>query len=189
MKSKNWTTLGVTSPGPEEGKSVTALNLALSLARDKNRNIFLLDLDLRSPRICSYLGIRPKTEIWTYFAGSSSADQLLFSIGVDNLALAGGVFSTSASSELLGTGRLEELIAYIRTIDPNGLILFDLPPVLNTADVLVVAPSIDAVLIVASVGKTRRDSLASAVDVLSPFEVAGLVLNRSQETVGDYYGS
>src|ERR1700722_18455373 len=80
MKSKNWTTLGVTSPGPEEGKSVTALNLALSLARDKNRNIFLLDLDLRSPRICSYLGIRPKTEIWTYFAGSSSADQLLFSI-------------------------------------------------------------------------------------------------------------
>jgi Mrp family chromosome partitioning ATPase len=61
--------------------------------------------------------------------------------------------------------------------------------VLNTADVLVVAPSIDAVLIVASVGKTRRDSLASAVDVLSPFEVAGLVLNRSQETVGDYYGS
>jgi len=139
MKSKSWTILGVTSPGPEEGKSVTALNLALSMAREKKRNVFLIDLDLRSPSLCPYLGIEPSTEITRFFDNEVEAEQLFFSIGVDNLAVAGGLISTSQSSELLSNGRLEGLIAYVKSLDPEALLVIDLPPVLNTADVLVAA--------------------------------------------------
>jgi protein-tyrosine kinase len=189
MKAKGWTALGITSPGPGEGKSVTSVNLAISLAKEKNRNIFLVDVDLRSPSVCPYLGVMPKTEITRYFSGEVGPEALFFSIGLDNLVVAGGTAGTAQSSELLASGRLDALIGYIKGLDPESLIIMDLPPVLNTADVLVIAPYIDSVLLVAAVGQTRRESLASAVDVLAEFPLAGLVLNRSAEAVIEYYGA
>src|SRR5687767_7397607 len=69
MRNNRWTSLAFTSPGPGEGKSLTALNLALSIARDKSFDVFLLDLDMRNPSILAYLGGRPRSEVTQYFAG------------------------------------------------------------------------------------------------------------------------
>ena len=187
MKANNWWKVGITSPGPGEGKTVTALNLALSVARERNANVFLLDLDLRNPSVCRYLGVKPQIEITRFFSGEIPLERLFFSIGVDNLAVAGGLSSTSKSSELLSSGRVDRLIDGIRVIDPNCLVIVDLPPVLHAADALVVADSVDAIMMVASVGVTRRDSLTNALEVLSAHPLAGLVLNRSDEMVTDYY--
>ncbi len=55
-RANDWSTLAITSPGPNEGKSVTALNLAISIAREGNQDVFLIDLDMRNPSICKYLG-------------------------------------------------------------------------------------------------------------------------------------
>ena len=189
MKANNWWKVGITSPGPGEGKSVTALNLALTVARERNANVFLLDLDLRNPSVCRYLGVKPKIEIAQFFSGEMPLERLFFSIGVDNLAVTGGLSSTSKSSELLSSGRVDRLMDGIRFVDPNCLVIVDLPPVLHAADALVVADSVDAILMVASVGVTRRDSLTNALEVLSAHPLAGLVLNRSDEMVTDYYGS
>ena len=64
----------------------------------------------------------------------------------------------------------------------------DLPPVLVSADALVVAPKLSGVLLVVAEGMTRRDQLDRAIEVLSGAKVAGIVLNRSRESVEDYYG-
>jgi Mrp family chromosome partitioning ATPase len=188
-RSNNWTSIAITSPGPDEGKSVTALNLSLSIAREKNNSVFLLDLDFRSPSVCRHLGISPKTEIIRFFTGEVGPESVFFSIGVENLSLAGGLMSAEQSSDLLANGRLEQLFAYIRTIATSPLIIADMAPVLSTADVLVVAPKVDATLLVVGQGKTRRDSLATTVELLSDYRVAGIVLNRSQELLTEYYGS
>jgi Mrp family chromosome partitioning ATPase len=93
------------------------------------------------------------------------------------------------SSDLLSTGRLEQLFDYIRSIASDPLIIVDMAPVLSTADVLVVAPKVDATLLVVAQGKTRRDSLARTFELLSDYKIAGIVLNRSQELLTDYYGN
>ncbi|MFO7278075.1 MAG: CpsD/CapB family tyrosine-protein kinase [Pseudomonadota bacterium] len=187
MRANRWTTLAITSPGPGEGKSVTALNLALSIAREKNNNVFLIDLDMNNPSVCRYLGIEPPRGIVRFFTGEVEAEDVLFTIGIDRLVLAGGVETTAFSSELLASGRLELLLDTIRRIAHQPLVLLDLPPVLSTDDFLVTAPRVDATLLVIAEGRTRRDGLQRTLDLLSGFTLAGVMLNRSHERVTDYY--
>jgi len=181
--------IAITSAGPGEGKSITTLNLAISLARDPTVNVFVLDLDMRSPSMCRYLGVQPPVELLGYFTGSRAASEVFFSVGPKNLALAGSVSSTDAASELLGSGRLEALLSYVSSLCPNAIVLLDLPPVLVTDEALLVAPRVDATLLVVAEGRTRRDSLARAVSLLAEFKCIGVVLNRATEALEDnaYY--
>ncbi len=186
-RSNGLKTIAITSPGAGEGKSVTSLNLALSLARDPTVNVFLLDLDMRSPSMCNYLGVQPPVELLAYFAGSRAAGDVFFSLGPKNVALAGSLSSTDAASELLGAGRLEALLSYINSLCPNAIILMDLPPLLVTDEALLVAPRVDATLLVVAEGRTRRDSLARAVHLLAEFKCIGVLLNRASEHMGENY--
>jgi protein-tyrosine kinase len=190
LRSNHWKTLAITSPGAGEGKSLSALNLALSVARDKSVDVFLLDLDMRNPSLCAYLGVRPPRELVRYFAGEGGPADALFSIGVENLALAGSTAATEQASELIANGRLEEMIGYINSIAANPIVLIDLPPLLVTDEALLVAPRVDATLLVVSEGRTRRDSLARARQLLADFTCAGVILNCSSENFGadSYYG-
>jgi capsular exopolysaccharide synthesis family protein len=188
-RANDWHSIGVTSPGPGDGKSLTTINLAMAVARERNNNVFLIDLDMRNPRMCGYLGATPPADINRYLLGTIAPEEVLFSIGIDNLTLAGTLTPTDQSSELLASGRIEELFAYIRSIAPEPLILVDLPPILSTDDALVIAPKVDACLLVLSEGRSRRDSSAKALELLTEFNLAGIVLNRSRTVVKDYYNS
>jgi Mrp family chromosome partitioning ATPase len=189
-RSKGWQTIGVTSAAPKDGKSLTAVNLALSLAREKNNVVVLLDLDMRNPSVCRTLGITPQQELRDYFEQRlETPEDLFMSIGIDNLVIAGSVTPTENSAELLASTRLEELFTYIVGTTTNPLILIDLPPVLSPDDALVVAPRIDAIVLVASEGVTPRADLQKASELLADFPIAGLVLNRSSDASGQYgYG-
>lgn len=189
-RSNNWSIIGLTSPGPGEGKSVTALNLALHIAKEANNDVFLIDLDMRNPSVCRYLGVTPPVDLSGFFRGNAGASDVLFSPGIEHLAVAGSGQSISNASELLATGKFDQLIEYIRGISQAPLILLDLPPVVSTDDALVVAPRVDAMVLVVSEGVTRRDVLDSALELLSGYALAGVVLNRSLESLGsDYYGA
>ncbi|MEO7775097.1 MAG: CpsD/CapB family tyrosine-protein kinase [Steroidobacteraceae bacterium] len=183
-----WQSFAVTSAGPGEGKSTTALNLALSLAREKRQNVFLIDLDLRSPSLASYLGVTPVTEIGSVLSGDADPQNAFFSIGVEQLAVAAGTRHFDNSSELLAGPALDELFAHIRSLDPGALTIVDLPPILATADALVIAPKVSATVLVVSEGKTRRDELQRAGEMLASLEIAGVVLNRSTQVSSSYYG-
>jgi capsular exopolysaccharide synthesis family protein len=188
ISAERWNSLAITSTGPGEGKSVTALNLSLAIAREGKRNVFLLDLDLRNPSLCRYLGVEVGKGIGDYLAGAATLEEIFFSIGVENLTLAGGRTSYKNSAELLGGERLRDLITSIGALDPNALVIADLPPLLNVADALVVAPRLSATLLVVAEGKTRREGLAHAIEILGGVTVAGIVLNHSLEAVDRYYG-
>jgi protein-tyrosine kinase len=185
--NRRWISLGVVSAAPGEGKTLTSINLALAFARDRRTNVFLLDLDLRNPSMCKYLGVQPRYGIGSALNGEIKPHEVFFRIGVDNLVLAGGTRAYNGSSEMLGGEGLNELLAYINGIDPQALILVDLPPLLVSADSLVVAPKLSAMLLVVAEGVTRRDKLDQAVEALSNVTLAGIILNRSQESVEDYY--
>jgi Mrp family chromosome partitioning ATPase len=183
MRNHGWSTIALTSPGPAEGKSITALNLAFNMARERSREVVLIDLDMRNPSLCRYLGITPPVEIIEYLAGRVQPSEALFSL-TDNLLVAGGVMATEVASELLTTDRLEVLLDYIKSICSNPVILLDLPPVLMTDEALLLAPRVDATMLVVGEGRTRRDSLLRAKQLLSEFTMAGVILNRSVESFG-----
>jgi protein-tyrosine kinase len=188
FQSGNWSCVGITSPGAGEGKSITALNLALNIAREKRRTVYLLDLDMRSPSVFKYVGVRPPRQVSEYLAGNLNAADVLFSTDVENLVLAGNLEPAEGPSELLASKRLDEILRHIRRRSPSALIIADLPPVLSTDEALVVAPRLDAMLLVVSEGKTKRDMLQSSANLLSDFNVAGVILNRSSELEAeDYY--
>jgi capsular exopolysaccharide synthesis family protein len=186
-RANNWAIIGVTSPGQGEGKSLTALNLALSIAREGNNDVFLIDFDMRRPKICDYLGASSPLDINEFLAGAGTPQEVLFSIGIPNLTFAGSMKNCDQASELLASSRVEELLGYILSVAPRPLIITDLPPLLSTDDALIVAPKVDACLLVLAEGKTRRDSASKALELMSEFELAGIVLNRSTAMQEDYY--
>ena len=100
---------------------------------------------------------------------------------VPNLVVAGTANPVDGASEMLAGPRFEQLLEYIRDRWPDGIVLLDLPPVNVTDEALVVAPRVDAILLVVSEGKTQRNDLARALGVLRDFTVAGVVINRSSD--------
>jgi len=185
-RTSNWTTIAVTSAGTNDGKTLTVINLALSLAREKTREIVLLDMDMRNPSVCRAFNVQPAIELRDYLEHGRDLRDLFFSVGTDNLLIAGGTTPTDHASELLSSSKFEDLIQIIKrgTVDP--IVLIDLPPILVTDDALVVAPKVDAMLLVTSAGLTGRSELAKALDLLSEFPMAGVVLNRASEATPGY---
>ncbi len=185
-RANDWRVIAVTSAGPNDGKTLTAINLALSMAREKSREIVLLDLDMRNPSVCRALGVHPPHELRDYLERGEHVRQLFFSVGSDNLLIAGSTRPTQHASELLASPRFEELLRNLRQGAVDPVVLIDLPPVLLTDDALVVAPKVDAILLVASEGVTGRAEFAKALEVLSEFPIAGVALNRAVETTPGY---
>jgi non-specific protein-tyrosine kinase len=190
MHGNNWTSLAITSASPGDGKSLTTLNLALTLARARSGDVILLDLDLRSPCICQYLGVDPPHDLASYFSGAGSPNDVFFTIGIENLAIAGSSAPTERASDLIASGRFEELLAAIASLSTDPIVLLDLPPLLVTDEALLVAPRVDAVAMVIAEGRTRRDYLDRAKHLLEEFPFAGVILNRASESFGadSYYG-
>jgi Mrp family chromosome partitioning ATPase len=188
MQRGGWWTIAVSSPRQNDGKTVTALNLALSIAREKQRPVYVLDLDMRNPSVCRYLGVDEYRSIADFFTGDAEPSDVLYETSVPSLFVSGARQRIEAASELLAGPKLEELLGHIRARSPDAIVIMDLPPVNLTDEALIVAPRVDAVLVVVSEGSTQREDLSRALSALSDFPVAGVVVNRSSEHHADYYG-
>jgi Mrp family chromosome partitioning ATPase len=189
LKRSNWFSLGIASPHTGDGKTVTALNLAISIAREKQKPVYLLDLDMRNPSVCRFLGIQNIRPLPDYFLGHAKPEEVLFQTSFPNLIVAGALAGTDSASEMLAGPRFSDLMAHIRLRSPDAFVLVDLPPVTMTDESLLVGPRVDAFLIVVSEGKTERKDLAQTLATLSEFTVAGVVVNRSSDSMTVGYGN
>jgi len=188
MRANQWQTLGVTSAAQGDGKSLTSLNLALSLARETTLSVILLELDLRRPSICRHLGAEPSHGLSDYLEGTISLDQALFRpAGTERIAILPNNDVFENSSEVLSSPKIAQLIDELRTDDPGRILVCDLPPYLATDDVLAFSPIVDCFLIVVSEGVTPRQMLRKSMDILQELPVMGIVLNRSEEQTPGYY--
>jgi protein-tyrosine kinase len=186
MRRNNWTTLAVTGTCPDEGKTLTAINLSISMARDLSTSVILVDLDLRKPAISRYLGISPRHGISDYLQGAVELERTLINPGVERLGLLLNERCFANSSELLTSPQMHSLVAQLRQGE-GRIVVFDLPPLLVTDDMLAFSPFVDAILLVLSQGKTRQTDLLAAKELLQDVNIVGTVLNRSSENVAPYY--
>jgi protein-tyrosine kinase len=181
LAANNWFTLGITGTAAGEGKSLTSVNLALALAQDVNTSVFLVDLDLQRPQLGNYLGMSYEHGLTDYLTGQVDLDQIVYDIGVKRLAVIPNASSVENSSELLGSPRMGEFLSALEAQIPRRIVVFDMPPLMVTDDVLAFAPRVDTFLLVVSQGQTARRTLANAKEVLAEVNLMGVVLNRSTE--------
>ncbi|MFV1876499.1 CpsD/CapB family tyrosine-protein kinase [Nioella sp.] len=197
MRDHGWTRIGITSPNPGNGKSFTAINLAISLSRLSDLRTALIDMDLRRPGLARILGLRdmPATadflrgEIDTATYLSTFAPNML-NIG-DKLALGVNGRTDPYAAELLQNPTTTEVLTRMQEELGADLILYDLPPALAMDDVLAFRQHIDCVLLVVGGGETRaRDVREVQRRLGEDLPILGVVMNKAEldEEPGYGYG-
>ena len=186
MRANGWRSLAVTSAAQGDGKTLTAINLAISLAGDVNHHVCLVDLDLRHSSVASYLGMRPKNGISDCLQRKEPLKSVLLKTSIERLFVIPNVRTEDNTSELLSSPGMNK-IAQQLVHDPSRIVIYDMPPVLAADDMLAFAPMTDAILLVVSEGKTLRTDLMKTYELLGNLNVIGTMLNRSDEKTVAYY--
>ncbi len=181
LVANGWHSVGVTGATSGEGKSLTAVNLALALAQDVNNWVFLVDLDLQRSRVGDYLGMSYDYGLTDYLTGQASIEQVIYDIGLPRIAVVPNAHPVEQSSELLLSPRMTDFLHFIQSEQPRRIVVFDMPPLLASDDVLAFGPRVDSFLLVISQGQTARRTLSNAKEMLNELNVMGVVLNRSTE--------
>jgi protein-tyrosine kinase len=176
-------TLGVVSAINGEGKTLTAINLALSLAAEPNQSVVLVDFDLRRPAIARTLGMSCDRGLEAWFAADMPTKNVCYGLeGVERLQVLPTLAPVPGSSEKLAGLATRKLLNELQGRDTGRLVLVDLPPVLLSDDALMVAPLLDGVVLVVHERRTRREDVVRVMELLGNTRIVGTVLNRSVES-------
>lgn len=186
LREHSWTSVAVTGPASGCGKTLTAINLAISLAMEVTHTVLLVDLDLRKPSIHEYFDYQPEFGLSDYLLNDVPVHKILFTPSIERLVVLPGREAIQNSSEMLRSPKMVKLVNELKTRYPDRLIVFDLPPILAADDALSFSPYTDSMLLVAEAGGTSRDDLQKALEVLKGAPVIGTVLNKTHSPKGSY---
>lgn len=179
--ANEWTTLAITAPHDGAGKTVTAINLAITLASHGGHEVFLVDLDMRNPSIAEYFDLPAEGPgLLAYLDQNAELSNILWDVGVKNLVVLANRDRIKDSSERITSKRFQDLIKSCKSAFPKTIVIFDLPPVLTADDAIAMSPFVDGMLMVVSERETPRDDLAQSLDLLRGANVLGVVLNKSR---------
>jgi protein-tyrosine kinase len=188
MALNQWKILGVTSATPGCGKTVTAANLAFSVARQPDQSVALVDLDFQKPEIAGSIGL-PRTDggLANVIQGHAKLGIVPVSVRVGNVRL--DVLPTTkleVSSDLMASRATANLLQVLRT--NYKTVIVDLPPLLYNDNVIALLPQLDCVLLVAAVGVSKRAEIEKCIRHMRSNQLIRLVLNMANEPTEVPYG-
>jgi len=182
----------VTSSLPGEGKTFSSINLALSIAREKDLEVVLIDADVAKRDVSHIFGVTENRGLLDALADDLiDVESLILPTDVKGLSLlpAGYCAEEDASTELLASSRMDEVAARIGSRSAHRIALFDSPPLLLTNESRVLASLMGHILLVVRAGETPRQAVQEAIGYLDDDKPLGLVLNQSKAgRPGSYYG-
>jgi type VI secretion system FHA domain protein len=187
MTANQWRSLGVSGAVEGVGKTLTAINLGIAFAHDPRSPVFLVDLDLYRPRLASYLGMTFDKGLTDYLLGEAEISEILYSTELSGLVIVPNGRPLQNASELLASQRMSELVLTMESMHPHRTIIYDLPPLLMSDDVMVFSPHMDCLLDVIAVGVTPRQALERSKEILAELNVVGSVVNRASDDDGPSY--
>jgi Mrp family chromosome partitioning ATPase len=191
MEAKPSQLIGITSPTPGCGKSLIAINLALSISRQQERAVLLVDMDLRRPQVANYLGLNCKDGLIGVLEGRVKLASAMVQARIKNqrfLALPCEA-PTLSSSEWMASRQMSTVFQDIRQNFRNWTVIIDLPPILPSDDVITILPQIDSVLLVAAIGVSTVSEIKECNRHLESTYVARVVLNKTPDANIGYYNS
>lgn len=182
LRKHGYSSVAIVSPSSEDGRTLTAINLAIAVAQDPGHTALLVDMDLRQPSVHRFFGLEPRLGVGDCLKRAADVgDALLRPDAFPKLVLLPGTTAQLQSSELLAGDGARNLTEELRTRYANRIVIYDLPPLLATADALAFLPHVEAVLLVACESRTRRDAIAESLQLLRGVPLVGTVLNGSRE--------
>lgn len=175
----------VTSTLRGEGKTLTALNLAITLAQEYDHTVLLVDADLRNPSIHKYLGFEPKVGLGDCLRGRVDIEEALVKTGIGKLVVLPGVGVVEDPVELLSSKKMKTVLEELKNRYPDRYVIFDMPPALNFADAQVLGASVDGVLFVVREGMAKVAQIKKALSHLRDTKVLGTVYNECSAIVAN----
>jgi len=179
-KNRKMNTIMITSPNRNEGKTVTAINMALVFARDLKQTVLLVDCDFKGQDIHTYMGINNKFSLIDYFLNKTPLNELIIWPGIEKLTLISGDRTVSESSELLSSEMMEKLVLEMGSRYDDRYVVFDAPPVLKRSEALSMASMMDGIIMVVESGVTSSKDVQKAVSLLPEEKFLGFVLNKKE---------
>ena len=170
-------TIAVTSAMPGEGKSVSVANLAVTLAQS-GKTVLVVDADLRRPRQHRMFKVRIRVGLTTYWTDSVEIKDVIKSTEIPNLFLVNAGPIPPNPAELLGSDKMSRFIRMMS--DESDYVLFDLPPMLEISDALVLGAKVDGMVLVVWGDRTSREALKKAREKLDMLKVRtlGVIINN-----------
>lgn len=182
----------VTSTLSGEGKTLTAINLAFTFAREFEQTVLLVDCDLKRQNIHEVLGYASDKGLVNYIHNECAITDLIVWPSIEKLTIISGGKTIDESSEVLGSPLMKELVTDMKNRYPERYVIFDVPPVLAGADAMIFANLMDHIVVVVEADKTSMSDLKMALDLLPKDKVRGLILNNQQTPatqVSNYYSN
>ena len=182
-------TIAITSPVKKDGKTTVAVNLAASIALDYEGKVLLIDADLRAPSVHRYFNIDASPGLTDHLNSNAAAGlkSLIRATHVSGLRVIPAGKPSRFAAELLAKDKMRLMLEEIRATLPDYMVIIDSPPVLATADPMVLSRQVDGVMMVVRAGKTPKDYLSKALNSLNSGKVLGVVLNRTEYGLSSKY--
>jgi non-specific protein-tyrosine kinase len=197
LRSASGRIIMVTSTYPGEGKTLTAINLALTIAREYRQTALLVDGDLKNQTVHQRLGLPADGGLADYLLEERSLQDVIVWPGVEKLTLIAGGRNIQGGAELVGSPRMKDLVGEMKARYADRYIVFDVPPVMTGADAMAFASYADHIVFVVQAGRTPKTEIMRALALLPREKILGLALNRQDRNsirgyagrYGNYYGS
>lgn len=171
-------TIMITSAQPDEGKTLTAINLSLTFAKAFGQTVLLVDCDLKQQSIHRLLNIKGERGLADYLMEDIPLKDLIVWPGVDKFTLISGGRAIQDSTELLGSPKMKALVQEMKTRYADRFVFFDVPPLLQRADAGAFAPFVDGIIMVVETGKTQHNDVKKALELIPLDKFLGFVLNK-----------
>jgi tyrosine-protein kinase Etk/Wzc len=182
-------TILVSSSSPQEGKSTTVANLAISFAQGENR-VLLVDADMRRPTANTLFGVTREPGLSNVISNPSSLEVAVHRRVLENLDVLSSGTVPPNPAEILGSRRMREFIERVKS--SYDIVIFDSPPLLAATDAAILSSMVDVALIVVRAGETGFALLERAAEILQGVgkNPAGIVVNNfdAGTAYGGYYG-
>ena len=178
LQENGWNTVAVGSPTRGAGSTLTAINLAVSIAQDFSYTVVLVELDFANPSFRKMLGFRQKQGVVDYLLHDAPLGDIILTPGLPRLVIVPAGSPTAHSSALLSSLKMARFCDEIKAQYEHCIMLFDLPCVLSSDHAAAFAPFVDCALLVVEEGETRVNEVRCSLDCLRATNVLGVVLNR-----------
>jgi non-specific protein-tyrosine kinase len=186
-RAKGWNTILITSPNSGDGKTLTAINLALTFAKAYNQTVMLVDCDLRRQNVHRVLGIESASGIVDFLVDDKPLREFIIWPGIEKLTLISGGRAIQNSAEVLASARMKSLIQELKTRYDDRYVIIDAPPLLSGADTMALAPCVDCILMVVKESRTRMREIRKAIDMIPKEKFLGYVMNQQRQNGTAYY--
>jgi Mrp family chromosome partitioning ATPase len=182
MGEHDWQVLGVTSPTDGCGNTTTAVNLALSIARQGERPVVLVDLNPHKPQVAMCLGLNRQLGVFDHLGGRASLQDTMVKVEVAGRSafVLPGVVPAPNASDVMASSRTKVLIQRLKREGDRPLVILDMPPLLASHETIALLPEVDCALLVLAVGHSTMAELHACRRHLEATNVVQVVLNRDR---------